>query len=303
MKRLKGICNSHHNRIGNQAFTLLEIILVLVILSVIAVAGVRIMDSYDNAMRFQNTIERMTIIRDKIIGDERIVQSGQRVDFGYFGKHSDFPPATPPADDGLDALRSVWKTCDPYILAHDAWGARLSYDGPSGAGGMISIESPGSNGVYNGADAGFNTDTGMQIHIAHYTSNDIYIYCKDVKGTLLRGIVNGSATTYDYHIRRVTFVENGGTTYDYTSTAGGTLNYSSSGYWYVTGTVKAGQCTITVYPADGDGAKNCNTDRTNELGLSALQLREVVYPKGGFSNYNDNIYIVRFPGAVEELHP
>jgi prepilin-type N-terminal cleavage/methylation domain-containing protein len=290
----------------NDGFTLLEIILVLVILSVIAVTGVRMFDSYDSSSRFQGTLDRMTVIRDKIIGDERIVQSGRKVDFGYFGKHAGFPPDSPPVAEGLDALVSVWKSCDPYVRSHDAWGRRLDYDGPAGAGGAITIQSPGVNGTYDGADTGFDTDISMKIDMAHYTSNDIYIYCKDVKGTLLRGIVNGSATTYDYHIRQVTFIDNGGTTYSYTSTAGGTLDYSANGYWYKTGVINAGQCTITVFPADGDGGTHCNTDRLPELlaeGLIAVEVHEVVYPKGGFVNNNDNVFIVRFPGAVGDLHP
>jgi prepilin-type N-terminal cleavage/methylation domain-containing protein len=290
----------------NNGFTLLEIILVLVILSVIALTGVRMFDSYDNSSRFQGTLDRMTVIRDKIVGDERIVQSSRRVDFGYFGKHAAFPPANPPVNEGLDALSSVWKSCDPYLRSHDAWGRRFDYDGPAGAAGAITIETPGANGSYDGADSGFDTDISMQIDSAHYTSNDIYIYCKDVNGTLLRGIVNGSATTYDYHIRQVSFIANGGTTYNYTSTAGGTLDYSANGYWYKTGVIKAGQCKIIVYPADGDGAANCNTNRLPELlaeGLIAVEIHEVVYPKGGFANNNDNVFIVRFPGAVGELHP
>jgi prepilin-type N-terminal cleavage/methylation domain-containing protein len=286
-------------------FTLLEMILVLVVLSVLALTGVRMFDSYDNSSRFQGTLDRMAVIRDKIIGDERIVQSGRRVDLGYFGKHAAFPEANPPGGDGLDVLSSVWKSCDPYLLAHDAWGQRLDYDGPGGAGGAITIQSPGVNGAYGGGDTGFETDISMQINVAHYTSNDIYIYCKDVNGTLLRGIVNSSLPTYDYHIRQVTFVENGGTSYSYTSTAGGTLDYSANGYWYKTGVIKAGQCAIIVYPADGNAALNCSTNRLPQLlaeGLIAVEFHEVVYPKGGFANNNDNVFIIRFPGAVGDLN-
>jgi hypothetical protein len=263
---------------------------------VIALTGVRMFDSYDSSSRFQGTLDRMNVIRDKILGDERIIQSGRRVDLGYFGKHAAFPPA----GDGLDALSSVWKTCDPYLRSHDAWGRRFDYDGPGGVGGVITIQSPGANGVYDGTDTGFDTDISMQINTANNTANRVYIWCKDVNGTLLQGIVNGNPTTYDYPIRQVTFIENGGTAYSYTSTAGGTLTYSTSGYWYSINR-NSGQCTITVYPADGDFAANCNTDRLPELlaeGLIAVEVHEVVNLRGGYT-----VFIVRFPGAVGKLHP
>ncbi|MBN1492909.1 MAG: type II secretion system protein [Candidatus Omnitrophica bacterium] len=300
-----------NKRKRSEGFTLLEIILVLVVLSVIALSGLRMMDSYDNASRFQNTVSRMEVILDKLLGDERIVQAGRRVDFGYFGKRpahlavegGEFPPADA-TDEGLDALSSVWISADPFIRSHDAWGRRLDYDGPAGAGGIITIESPGRNGAYNVADTGFDIDISMQVNIANYKANDVFIYCKDVRGTLLRQIVNGSGPTYDYHIKSVTFQDVSGTTWSYTSTAGGTLSYSANGFWSIAGAVDAGPCTITVFPADGNAGDNCNVNRNPELlaeGLVAMEVREVVYPKGGFANNNDNVFIVRFPGAVNEI--
>lgn len=270
------------------AFTLVEIILVIVVSSIIATAGVRMVIANNNLINFQKTIQAMETLRNKIIGDETVVQYGMRTDFGYVGKYGSFPAA-------LSDLAAVWPSSNAYIREYDAWGRRYAYTTSSGS---YFITSYGADG--NAGGTSINTDISMEIKGAHYLQNDIYIQCKDVNGTLLFAVDSGNQ---NFHIWRLQFIENVGTTYEYTSTGTATLGYHPSGYWYQTGSVKAGVCRIIVYPADGNGAHNSTVNRAAELcpGLSSVEVHDVVYPKGSFSQNKKNVYVVRFSGAVGTL--
>lgn len=290
------------------AFTLIETIFSLVVLAVLVATGGRLLLSSEDSRAFQETVRRMYLIRDKIIGDQRIIQCGHRVDYGYFGKHGAFPPKyDPPSSYGFETLSSVWPTPNPYLRAHDGWGNRLDLDyDPDDA--TLAIVSGGANASVNAADTGFNTDISMGIKKADYDSASVYLFCKDVRGTLLLGIRPLLPATYNNPIWHVEMTFNGGATRAFPD---GTLAYNATHYWYGTG-VNVGQVKISVYPADGvtdaGAQKYCSTNRLPELlsnSMPAVTYYEMINPAGGDTSINyggANIIEVRFPGAIGDLH-
>jgi prepilin-type N-terminal cleavage/methylation domain-containing protein len=126
------------SRRGASGFTLIELTLVMVLLSILAVVAIpRVMDVRDEARR-EATRKEMMAIRQAIVGERGLVAGGRRVDGGYEGD-----VGSPPPD--LDALltnpgvaawnrftRRGWR--GPYISSAagdyttDAWGDFYLYD-------------------------------------------------------------------------------------------------------------------------------------------------------------------------------
>ena len=99
--------------IKNQnGFTLIELVLIIVLLSVIASVAMRNMTSTINTAQYENTKKELDQLAYAIVGNPHTYTNGARTDFGYVGDVGALPP-------NLDALYqnpggfSSWN--GPYI--------------------------------------------------------------------------------------------------------------------------------------------------------------------------------------------
>lgn len=120
----------------NEGYTLIELILVMVIIAILAGVAVQSMISSVNNDRLDITADEMDMIARSIAGDDRLISSGIRTDFGYVGDIGSLPP-------NLDALMTnpggyaTWK--GPYVrndfnedvngFKNDAWNNPYIYSG------------------------------------------------------------------------------------------------------------------------------------------------------------------------------
>lgn len=139
---------------NNRGVTLLELLVTLMILSMILTVAVKAWDVTLERGRFQTTTRKLNTLRDVIVGDERIVINGQRVDFGFVGDMGRLPnnlrelvelPVGLPDDSGN------WR--GPYITAGfqaassegfriDGWGDTIFYNRES-----LYLRSTGGRGL------------------------------------------------------------------------------------------------------------------------------------------------------------
>ncbi|MFC1475027.1 type II secretion system protein [Candidatus Zixiibacteriota bacterium] len=133
-------------RLFNQSgFSLIELVIILIAISVLAALAIQSMSALMSDMRQIKTEREMEMLSNAIVGDPEKRSGGNRLDFGYVGDIGSFPP-------NLDALKSnpggyaTWN--GPYIPAGfsedtdgfktDEWGSIYNY-----SGGVI-INSTGS---------------------------------------------------------------------------------------------------------------------------------------------------------------
>jgi type II secretory pathway pseudopilin PulG len=125
---------------------MIELVLVIVIIGILATVAIQSLGTSADSQRFDQTAEEMNRITRAIAGDERLISSGYRTDFGYVGDVGALPP-------DLDALvfnPGGYATWDgPYLRGDfvensddykmDAWNTPYSYSGSvtigSGGGG------------------------------------------------------------------------------------------------------------------------------------------------------------------------
>lgn len=120
----------------NNGYTLVEMILVVVIIGILASVAIQSLNKTESNRRLDKTMTEMEEIARAIVGDERLISSGARTDFGYVGDIGSLPSS-------LDDLvtnpggYATWK--GPYIrnnftensedYKRDAWGNPYSYTG------------------------------------------------------------------------------------------------------------------------------------------------------------------------------
>lgn len=157
-------------------FTLIEVAAVILLMSILAVAVVTTTSDTMNEIHFEETMERMRVVRRGIIGDPTIREGGVRASFGFAGDHGNVPMAiaglirilTMPAWainatagtgigwNGAYVPESVLPNANNYQF--DAWGTALVYNT---AVSPVTITSYGSDGVAGGT--GYATDIVAQI--------------------------------------------------------------------------------------------------------------------------------------------
>jgi len=124
------------NRQGNNGFTLIEVILVVIIAGILATVALRSGGAIYDAARTEETKQEFDALAVAMVGNAQLQNNGVRSHFGYVGDVGSMPP-------DLDALYAnpgayaTWK--GPYIdnrytqktddYKKDAWGSFYSYSG------------------------------------------------------------------------------------------------------------------------------------------------------------------------------
>jgi type II secretion system protein G len=161
----------------NAGFTLIEILMVIAILAVITIMSLVPISNTIDESRFQETVQKMQMIRNAMLGDPTISENGVRTSFGFLGDIG----AIPTAGQGIAALitnpgLTAWSLNaakrlaggwnGPYLtsaqagsnFSNDAWGRAFIY---SPAASPPTLVSYGADGVAGGT--GFNQDITVQL--------------------------------------------------------------------------------------------------------------------------------------------
>lgn len=267
---------SFSSRYTHRAFTILEILIVILMIGIIFTVSSRVMgNAVDNA-RYEATMKEMDQIKRALIGDANIVKGNSRVDFGYFGKNGAFP-----ASGNLAALSTEFPTNADFT--NDAWGNAYNWNGSV-------LTSYGKDGAAGGT--GLNTDITLTIPTTMYTSNEVRINVFDLNGNVLRG--NDAGDTLN-QISSVTLTHTQTAAVETTTLTYGCVFTRASG-------VEAGVYTLTVNVATGAGGANGSKDWRPYLnnGNTSFQTEVVIYPKAdAVTPQSWNYIAVRLPGALD----
>ncbi len=104
-----------------RGFTLIELVLVIVIISVLAAVAVNMMNQPVDEERFNATIAEMNNLKTAIIGNPSLISNQARTNFGYVGDMGNLPSS-------LDDL--VKKGGQPEFTINAAIGIGMGWNGP-----------------------------------------------------------------------------------------------------------------------------------------------------------------------------
>ena len=129
----------------DRGFTLLELSISLMVLSLIVTGGVVVISAGIDSSRQSDAIAKVLMFKKAIVGDPRNVTKEARTDFGYVGDMGSLPSSLqdlwvqgsqpPYVFDNAKQMGAGW--AGPYVqvgplkfandLARDAWGNQLQY--------------------------------------------------------------------------------------------------------------------------------------------------------------------------------
>lgn len=186
------------NFFSRRAFTLIEILAALAIMSVFTVVSLSSLTNVVDDARFSQTVREMEQIRNAFVGETQRLETGLRKNYGYLGDMGGMPTtsqgiavlSTMPSSvsswaiNPLYGIGTGWK--GPYLsntfdqdFTRDAWGTSYVYTNSiSGATGAATITSYGSDRVASGS--GYAQDIVISVPAAVTT------------GTLLGYVVKAS---------------------------------------------------------------------------------------------------------------
>lgn len=188
-------------RFKTRAFTLIEVLLAIILLSLVGIGSVSVVDRFMDQDRFESTISEMDKIREACIGNANQTEGGKRTSFGFLGDIGAIPTAaqgiaglitnpTLPAWANSAAVRIGLGWNGPYLSAgdsdadftRDAWGTAYLYC-PAVATPMI--RSCGGNATCGGAgtcaDAADADDITYEMP-AEKTTATVYGFISDNNG-------------------------------------------------------------------------------------------------------------------------
>lgn len=160
---------------NNRGFTLIEILMVLMLMSILTTVAVTNISESNDETRFEETVEEMLLIRDAMVGNPSIKTRGVRSDFGYVGDVGSIPSAiadlttmpgghTAWTSDNANRINHGWN--GPYFkgslagadYTRDAWGNAYVYSPLANPPTLVSL---GADGAAGGT--GLNQDITLQI--------------------------------------------------------------------------------------------------------------------------------------------
>ena len=210
-----------------KAFTLLELLIVIIVMSIIIVIGGRSQAFSIDAKKYSETVEKLRIIKRALVGDERLVNRGTSADFGYFERYAAWPAGEGGSSNEVpttalaDYLPPMPKTSGYDYYKVDAWGNNFVYtpntatfvsDDTTKYSG-VQIISYGRDGASGASQTIFDIDTQILIRKDLYESNLVVMNVMDNIGNILRGYpwmhegsgtnIDASAITTNHQIYRV----------------------------------------------------------------------------------------------------
>jgi prepilin-type N-terminal cleavage/methylation domain-containing protein len=171
MEMILKVLESNHS--NSKGFTLIEVLMVVGLIAILALASMDMFSDYVEESRYQDTIAKLEQLKIALQGDPSIRNQGSRTSFGVFGDLGGLPAAPAPglsalvsgsgfptfAPDNAVRLSMGWN--GPYLtlpnagasVTSDAWGTEIQYD-PSG--NQLTLTSFGADKASGGT--GLNAD-------------------------------------------------------------------------------------------------------------------------------------------------
>lgn len=206
----------------SEGFTLIEVMMVVVLISILSVASIELISQTLNENRFQDTVNKMRQISNAMMGDPSLKENGARTSFGFLGDIG----AIPSAGQGIAALLTnpglaAWAVNSgagfglgwngPYLhggnsgtdYTNDGWGNAIVYDP---AANPPTLTSYGSDGVAGGTglaqDIVVTLPSTMTLAttVTGYVTNHYSAYTGDVTVTLNKPNGSGVLVSPTYHI-------------------------------------------------------------------------------------------------------
>jgi len=165
------------SRPDRSGFTLIEVLMVVLLLTILAVGSVTLLPDTINESRFNQTVEKLNQIRNAMVGNPDIHEGTTRTSFGFLGDMGVIPASisdllTLPGGASAYASNSTvrfglgWN--GPYLTGgntqtdytKDAWGTALVYTPGASPPTLVSL---GADAVVGGT--GFNQDITVNLPV------------------------------------------------------------------------------------------------------------------------------------------
>lgn len=324
--------------LSSAGFTLLEILIVIIVIAIIVVVGANNQGFQVDAHKYQETVAKLKVIKNALVGDDRLLNEGVRADFGYFGVNGDWPAAENTDEVPTTALAPFLppmpETAGFDYYKQDAWGNSFIYrtdvasfvedsDGvPYRALEILSYGQDGSSGTTRTI---FDADTHILIRKNIFEDNFVLMSINDCIGTTLRAMpfyqdVAGALTPIDasvqrdvHQIYRVQLLDVAGnvlldTENMYTGTPNTALMYATSIFSnkfpfdspVQENLIDSGIYRLRVYPTNGTlgNKRQGKFDHRDDLNESNAFL-ETVVPVYPKDMASINYLIFKFPGRLD----
>jgi prepilin-type N-terminal cleavage/methylation domain-containing protein len=230
-----------------RGFTLIEISVSMGIISLVMTGGILLVFAGLDSARYAETILKLTMLKQAVIGDPQLVTGESRTDFGYVGDMGSLPTAledlwvkgSQPAFFFIDASQTGAGWAGPYVetgmltdagsLAFDGWGNPIQYVRQAGTSAVSGQEYRARIFSYGpDTSAGGGDDLTAEIYTTELLST-VFGYVRDSSGNPLPSV----AVNLNYPVAGVL------TTSTATSSANGAYSFSE---------IPFGNRSVTIEP-------------------------------------------------------